>query len=66
MAASHVYEIPRFLTRGRRKVALVVPAEMATAALQAVEDAEDLELMREGRESGPSIPLEQFRAELGL
>ncbi|MGH3545388.1 MAG: hypothetical protein ACRDPW_05635 [Mycobacteriales bacterium] len=58
-----------YVTRDHHRVAAIVPEQVAaagSAAIEALEDAKDLELMREGRESGPSIPLEQFRQELGL
>ncbi len=45
----------------------IVPEQVATAgegALRALEDAEDLALMREARKSGPSIPWEQAETEL--
>ncbi|MGH9644150.1 MAG: hypothetical protein ACRD3Q_17230 [Terriglobales bacterium] len=58
-----------YLTRGEERIAALVPPDVAAAAAamsEIIEDQIDLALMRDARESGPSIPLEQFRAELGL
>ncbi|MGH3544499.1 MAG: hypothetical protein ACRDPW_00985 [Mycobacteriales bacterium] len=67
MTAIHVYRLPRFLTRGRRRVAITVPVELADAALEALEDAEDIEEARKARaEGGPRYSHESIKAELGL
>ncbi len=58
-----------YLTRGDERVAALVPPEVAASAeavSRLVEDQIDLALMREARESGPSIPWEQARKELDL
>lgn len=55
-----------YLTEGGRRLAAIVPAEVA-AALEAAEDASDLAAARASvAEGGDLIPAERVWAELGL
>ncbi|MCW2134424.1 type II toxin-antitoxin system Phd/YefM family antitoxin [Arthrobacter sp. VKM Ac-2550] len=57
---------PVSITRHGREAVVLMNAELAERALEALEDAEDLKAAREARAEGGSIPWEEVKADLGL
>ena len=57
---------PVAITRNGRELAVLMDASLASRALAALEDAEDMSAVDAARAEGSSVPWDEVKADLGL
>ncbi len=57
---------PVAITRNGRELAVLMDASLASRALAALEDAEDMSAVDAARAEGGSVPWDEVKADLGL